>query len=165
MKNVCLYPNRPNKVIYGYFRTFMALWDSFVRIGPIRTYWAEIEWSGHICHYSYVLGWISRNLATFCENVCLHLNRPKKVIWGNFCTLKVLLDSFVRIGPIRTYWAEIEKSGHICHFSYVLGWISRNLATFCENVCLHVNRPKKVIWGNFCSLKAFWDSFVRIGPR
>ena len=145
--------------------TLKVLLDSFVRIGPIRTYWAEIEKSGHICHYSYVLGWISRNLATFCENVCLHLNRPKKVIWGNFCTLKVLLDSFVRIGPIRTYWAEIEKSGDICHFSYVLGWISRNLATFCENVCLHVNRPKKVIWGNFCSLKALWDSFVRIGPR
>ena len=37
------------------------------------------------------------------KNVCLHLNKPKKVIWGNFCTLKVLL------GLIRTYWAEIEK--------------------------------------------------------
>ena len=52
--------------------------------------------SGHICHVSYVLGRgtkrpsISRNLTTFCENVCLHLNRPKKVIWGNFYTLKVL---------------------------------------------------------------------------
>ena len=165
MKNVCLHLNRPKKIIWGNFCTLKVLLDSFVRIGPTRTYWAEIEKSGHICHYSYVLGWISRNLASFCENVCLPLNRPKKVIWGTFCRLKVLLDSFVRIGPIRTYWAEIEKSGHIFHYSYILGWISRNLATFCENVCLHLNRPKKVIWGNFCLLKALWGSFVRIGSR
>ena len=85
----------------------------------IRTYWAEIEISGHLCHCSHVLSSISRNLATFCENVCLHLNRPKKVIWFNFCTLKVLLDSFVHIGPrqkkvdiyatIRTQWAELAE--------------------------------------------------------
>ena len=164
MKNVCLHLNRPKKVIWGNFCTLKVLLDSFVRIGPIRTYWAEIEKSGHICHYSHVLGSISRNLTTFCENVCLHLNRPKKVISGNFCLLMALWDSFVRIGPIRTYWAEIEKSGHICHYSYVLGWISRNLATFCENVCLHLNRPKKVICCNFCTLKVLLDSFVRIGP-
>ena len=63
------------------------------------------------------------------------------------------------------------RSGHICHYSYVLGWGTkipssrRNLAIFCEDVCLHLNRPNKVIWGNFCTLRALWDSFVRIEPR
>ena len=131
-----------------FFQTHSYVLGRFVCIWP-RQKKVDI-----ICHYSYVLGLISRYLATFCENVCLPLNRPQKVICCNFCRLKVLLDSFVRIGPIRTYWVEIEKSGHICHYSYVLGCISRNLATFCENVCLHLNRTKKVIWGNFCLLKA-----------
>ena len=49
VKNVCLYPNRQNEVFYGYFWTFMAIWDTFVRMGRDTR-------SGHICHYLYVFG-------------------------------------------------------------------------------------------------------------
>ena len=65
--------------------------------------------SGHICQFSYVLGRgtkrpsISRNLSTFCENVCLHLNRPQKSHLGQSLYIKGSL----RLN--RTYWAEIEK--------------------------------------------------------
>ena len=96
---------------------------------------------------------VIKNLVDFwSENVCLHLNRPKKVIWGNFYTFRALWDSFPYV------LGRDSKSGHICHYSYLLGWgtkrpsIRWNLATFCENVCLHLNRPKKVIWGSFCTL-------------
>ena len=41
-KNVYLYPNRPNKVIYGYFFAFMAIWDKFVRIGPRCKKWTYL---------------------------------------------------------------------------------------------------------------------------
>ena len=44
---------------------------------------------------------------------------------------------------IRTYWAEVLKKPSI----------SQNLATFCENVCLHLNRPKKVILGQLLYIK------------
>ena len=92
--------------------------------------------SGHICHYSNVLGWginrplSRRNLGIFCENVCLHLNRPKKSFGVTFVHKRLFETHLYVLG-------RDTKSGHICHYSYVLGWgtkrpsISRNLATYC----------------------------------
>ena len=56
------------------------------------------------------------NLVDFWSEKCLFPSKQtKKYHLGQL----LYINGSLRL--IRTYWAEIEKSGHICHYSYVLG--------------------------------------------
>ena len=145
MKNVCLHLNRPKKS-FGATFVYQRLFEppSYV-LGRDRK-------SGHICHYSYVLGWgtkrpsISRNLASFCMfRKCYYfstLNSSSRVTWCHF-SKNVIFD------PKKNFIGVL--------YIFVDIW--------SENVYLYPNRPNKVIYGHFFALMALWDSFVRIGPR
>ena len=68
--------------IKGFLRLIRTYWAEVEKVdifATIRTYWVEVLKDPQFAEISYILG-----------KCCLHLNRPKKVMWGNFCLLMAL---------------------------------------------------------------------------
>ena len=152
MKNVCLHLNRPKKVSWGNFCTLKVLLDSFVRIGPISTYWAEIEKVNKFA-----------TIRTYWAEV---LKDPQlaEIRLPSACFESVNYFSTLNSSS-RVTFGYFSKNVVFDQTKNFIG-VQYNLVDFwSENVSLYPNRPNKVIYGYLCTFMALWDSFVRIGPR